>query len=250
MKRGPNGGRVMWFPPYNIRFTDDTNTNWTAHQFLGRPEPIYTYNNTERSGTLSWDIVVDHPSILNLLVSKEFASITDGEVDELLAAFWAGCLEYDIFELARIWGVFTDSDIEYFKKVISDLDVRLPNEKIRKSVENSGSFKSTSIDIESDSKEDPEIPEFNLFFENDIPLRNYNNDSDYAIETFGTYFEIYKGLASINNTDDPIYKENHRYKREEAGGSDVIPAEEFWVRYDKTIGTKAKDGLRYFFEKR
>ena len=248
-EKGPNGGRVMWFPPYNMRFTDDTNTNWSTHQFIGRPEPIYTYNNTERSGTLSWDIVVDHPSILNLLVSKEFASITDGEVDELLAAFWAGCLEYDIFELARIWGVFTDSDIEYFKKVISDLDVRLPNEKIRESVESSGSFKSTSIEIESNELERPIIPEYTLFFENDIPVRNYSGSEDFSVDPYNEYFEIYKGLASISDTTDPIYKENHRYKRAEAGGSAVVPKEEFWVRYDKTIGNKAKDGVRYFFEK-
>ena len=52
-EKGANGGRIMWFPPYNMRFTDDVTTNWSTHQFLGRPEPIYTYNNTERSGTLS-----------------------------------------------------------------------------------------------------------------------------------------------------------------------------------------------------
>ena len=247
-EKGSNGGRIMWFPPYNMRFTDDTNTNWTSHQFLGRPEPIYTYNNTERSGTLSWDIVVDHPSILNLLVSKEFASITDGEVDELLAAFWAGCLEYDIFELARIWGVFTDSDIEYFKKVISDLDVRLPNDKIRKSVESSGSFQSTAIDIEGTEVETPIVLKYNLFFENDIPLRKYN-DKTFEVKSYNEYFKVYRELAQINDTTDPSYQQNHRYERAKAGGSPVIAKEENWIRYDQTIGSKAIEGSRYFFEK-
>jgi hypothetical protein len=247
-EKGSNGGRIMWFPPYNMRFTDDTNTNWTTHQFLGRPEPIYTYNNTERSGTLSWDIVVDHPSILNLLVSKEFASITDGEVDELLAAFWAGCLEYDIFELARIWGVFTDSDIEYFKKVIADLDVRLPNEKIRGSVESSGSFRSRTVQIESTENIEPVIPEFNLFFENDIPLKNYNPET-FKIEPFNTYFETYRELASLTDETDPRAKENHKYKKAKLSGEPINQNEAGWIRYDKTIGTKSKTDEHYFFEK-
>jgi hypothetical protein len=33
--------------------------------FLGRPEPIYTYKNTSRTGQLSWKIIVDSPSVMN-----------------------------------------------------------------------------------------------------------------------------------------------------------------------------------------
>jgi hypothetical protein len=42
-ERGPNGGRVMWFPPYGLTFTESVSANWNANEFLGRPEPIYTY---------------------------------------------------------------------------------------------------------------------------------------------------------------------------------------------------------------
>ena len=242
-EKGANGGRIMWFPPYNIRFTDDTTTNWTAHQFLGRPEPIYTYNNTERSGTLSWDIVVDHPTILNLLVSKEFASLTDGEVDELLAAFWAGCLEYDIFELARIWGVFSESDIEYFQKVISDLDIRLPNEKIRKNIQSSGINNDTRVEIETDDEEAPAIPQFNLFFENDIPLPSSSyKTKTFTVEPYDTYFGIYSDLARGININ-----KNSEYQEVAVGGSSVI--NKSWIRYDKTIGEKMPPENNYFFAK-
>lgn len=86
-EKGANGGRIMWFPPYDIKFTEDNSANWTTHQFLGRPEPIYTFNNTERSGTLSFKIVVDHPSILNTLVKYELSNLTDRVVDEVLSSF-------------------------------------------------------------------------------------------------------------------------------------------------------------------
>jgi hypothetical protein len=246
-EKGANGGRIMWFPPYNIRFTDDTTTNWTAHQFLGRPEPIYTYQNTERSGTLSWDIVVDHPTILNLLVSKEFASLTDGEVDELLAAFWAGCLEYDIFELARIWGVFSESDIEYFQKVIEDLDIRLPNEVIRKKVKSAGVNNDKTIEIETDDVAAPAIPQFNLFFENDIPLpSNRYKVKTFTVESYDKYFQIYTDLANGVNID-----KNSEYQEEAAWGNTYGSGlqDKQWIRYDKTIGNKMPEGSRYFFEK-
>ena len=66
-ERGPNGGRVMWFPPYDLKVSEQNNARWESNTFLGRPEPIYTYQNTERSGQVSFKVVVDHPSILNLL---------------------------------------------------------------------------------------------------------------------------------------------------------------------------------------
>ena len=58
-------GRIMWFPPYDLNFTDNTSVNWDTSNFIGRGEPIYTYNNTERSGTLQFKIVVDYPNTLN-----------------------------------------------------------------------------------------------------------------------------------------------------------------------------------------
>lgn len=64
-QEGPNGGRIMWFPPYEIKFNDNTSVNWNSEVFIGRGEPVYTYSNTERSGNISFKLVVDHPSIIN-----------------------------------------------------------------------------------------------------------------------------------------------------------------------------------------
>jgi hypothetical protein len=27
-EKGPNGGRVMWFPPYDLKFSDSSTANW------------------------------------------------------------------------------------------------------------------------------------------------------------------------------------------------------------------------------
>ena len=243
-EKGPNGGRIMWFPPYDIKFTDDTTANWTTHQFLGRPEPIYTYNHSERSGSLSWKIIVDHPSILNLLAQKELARLTDGEIDEILTAFWAGCIEFDIFELARIWNQFSQSDIDYFKKVISGLDLRTPNGEIKTKLVQGSVFKQPD-DVKGDET-NITLPVFNaqgfgLFFENDVPLRKTLNKKKHPlydqgiVQPFDAYFERYKQLANGSTSDNvEVTKEAHY----------GVPINPEFVNYKSTLNTTD----RYFFD--
>lgn len=92
---GPNGGRIMWFPPYGLSFNENVSTQWNATQFIGRGEKIYSYVDTERSGTLSFQLLIDHPSILNSVVKS--GSDTIGDVDDVdskeqqILRFFAGC---------------------------------------------------------------------------------------------------------------------------------------------------------------
>jgi hypothetical protein len=79
---GPNGGRIMWFPPYDINFTDNTSISWEQNIFIGRAEPIYTYNYTDRKGTLSFSVITDHPSVINEMKRED---------EKLLYKFFAGC---------------------------------------------------------------------------------------------------------------------------------------------------------------
>lgn len=90
-QRGPNGGRIMWFPPYNLKFSENVNVNWNANNFIGRGEEIYTYTNTVRSGTLDFTLLIDHPSILNKWrgMSAEVENKEERERD--LLRFFAGC---------------------------------------------------------------------------------------------------------------------------------------------------------------
>ena len=64
-QKGPLGGRIMWFPPYNLKFSEDVNVDWNRNKFIGRGEDVYTYTNTERRGNLSFTLLIDHPSILD-----------------------------------------------------------------------------------------------------------------------------------------------------------------------------------------
>ena len=92
-QRGPFGGRIMWFPPYGLRFSEDSSVNWNEHSFIGRGENVFTYTNTSRSGTLEFMMVVDHPSILDY--STWYGTGIEGEEglpkDTDVYRFFAGC---------------------------------------------------------------------------------------------------------------------------------------------------------------
>lgn len=94
-QKGPFGGRIMWFPPYDLKFNEDINVNWNETNFIGRGEGIYTYTNTTRSGNLSFKILVDHPSIIDYWEGKG-KSVTNSvddkdDPEQQLLRFFAGC---------------------------------------------------------------------------------------------------------------------------------------------------------------
>jgi hypothetical protein len=123
-ERGPNGGRVMWFPPYNLVFSEQSNPNWNQTDFIGRPEPIYTYKNTSRTGSLTWDIVVDHPSILNVIVDKVLGNETNkARIDGILDSFFAGCRKYDLYELAKKYYTINPNDLHDIQQAITSKDI-------------------------------------------------------------------------------------------------------------------------------
>ena len=95
---GPNGGRIMWFPPYGLKFQESVNVGWESNEFIGRGEKIYTYKNTERGGTLSFTLLVDHPSILDMW-RKNGATKNDFDDEQTLLRFFAGC---EVLELNNI----------------------------------------------------------------------------------------------------------------------------------------------------
>lgn len=82
---GRKRGRIMWFPPYDISFNDNVAVDITSTKFIGRGEPIYTYNNTERTGMLSFKIIMDHPSYINEPTTRQQLN------DEYYASIIAGC---------------------------------------------------------------------------------------------------------------------------------------------------------------
>lgn len=64
-QKGPLGGRIMWFPPYNLSFSEQVSVDWNGNKFIGRGERLFTYTNTERKGNLSFTMLIDHPGIID-----------------------------------------------------------------------------------------------------------------------------------------------------------------------------------------
>jgi hypothetical protein len=119
-ERGPNGGRIMWFPPYDLKISEQNAAKWEENVFLGRPEPVYTYQNTSRAGQVSFKVIVDHPSILNLLVKDHFKGMSDEEADNYINAFFAGCEDVDFYGLIRKYTTLTPNDVESIKAYLNE----------------------------------------------------------------------------------------------------------------------------------
>ena len=135
-EKGPNGGRIMWFPPYDLSFDENISTAWQDNTFLGRPEPIYTYSNTSRKGNVSFKVIVDHPSIMNVLVNKELENESSNEtINQVIDSFFAGCTKYDLYDLVKKFPMFTPNDIFEVQLLNTPEDVKtvtklLPNQII------------------------------------------------------------------------------------------------------------------------
>jgi hypothetical protein len=110
-ERGPNGGRVMWFPPYDLKVSEQNNARWEENAFIGRPELLYTYQNTSRSGQVSFKVIVDHPSILNLMSQDLFKNMSEAEADNHINAFFAGCKDMDLYDMLKTYITLDVEDV-------------------------------------------------------------------------------------------------------------------------------------------
>jgi hypothetical protein len=111
-------GRVMWFPPYDIKFTDTTALNWDTTNFIGRGEPIYTYNNTERSGTLSFKVIIDYPDYMN---------DSNIDSDEIMASLAAGAMDYEDYFSTEEEGIIDNKTASQRKNETIDIKETEPD---------------------------------------------------------------------------------------------------------------------------
>jgi len=207
-ERGPNGGRVMWFPPYGLTFNDSSTADWNGTTFLGRPEPIYTYKGTSRTGSLSWKILVDSPSVMNIIVEKQLKDATKERIDSVVDSFFAGCVKYDIYDLAVKYNTLPVSDLYTFQELLKDpqkTDEELLGQIVSEiPKDNSGNegTPTSSVSTNNQSKDegpDPSVKEFEdkyldfaFYFENDIPYGNPKG----GVKSTDNYEELYKTYTS------------------------------------------------------
>ena len=120
-EKGPNGGRIMWFPPYDLSFDDSSTASWDNNVFLGRPEEIYTYKSTSRGGKLSFKMIVDHPSVMNMVVNQVLSNANSSELaDKVLESFFAGLTKFDVYELAKKYPNLNITELQQLQDVINN----------------------------------------------------------------------------------------------------------------------------------
>jgi hypothetical protein len=204
-ERGPNGGRIMWFPPYNLEFSDSSRAEFGDTSFIGRPEKIYTYKTTTRGGKLDFDIIVDHPSISNLLVDQEFKDIRpESEMTKVIDSFFAGCLKYDLYTLTRRFAFLAPQDIQTAINLIKYPEQATTIVKETPEPEPTKTEEVKSTPPASNEKiSDPKFEEIFLFFENAQP-----NDSSGTSTSKDFEFWYNQYVANKNNytTVKPLNK--------------------------------------------
>ena len=218
-ERGPNGGRVMWFPPYDLTFSDTSTANFPGTSFLGRPEPIYTYKDTTRTGSIGFKIIVDHPSVMNTIIEKQLKGQQKERIDSIIDSFFAGCVKYDVYELAKKFNMLKPSDIYEYQEVLNN--PRLTREElagvnfeIQKTVtvpapkggDNAGNSSGQDLGTPAQKKyqDDPEQKTFEdkykelaFYFHDDIP---YPQTGTVSNESYTNTYNAYKALMPTYET--------------------------------------------------
>jgi outer membrane protein OmpA-like peptidoglycan-associated protein len=213
-EKGPNGGRIMWFPPYNLTFSDDSRPEFNPTTFLGRPEPIYTYKNTSRSGQLNWTIIVDNPAMMNTIIEKQMKGANKDRVQSIIDSFFAGCMKYDLYELAAKFNTIPSKDLYTYQQILNN--PRLTSEEqiqVLQSIpvnnEGGNEGKSSGADNTSNStatgNQEAQNPQpetvdltskyegYGFYFHNDIPK---GNPAPTAASPYNVYYNEYLGLQN------------------------------------------------------
>lgn len=191
-QRGPFGGRIMWFPPYDLSITETSSARWNTNEFIGRGESVYTYVNSERSGSLSFLMLTDHPSSIDYSSWWDANGLIEGVDDGMGASdtdylrYFAGCMgngksgqsenededniiekptpmtdEYKQIEFPAIIG-----EIKKTEEINIDRDATVPPDPVFK----------------QPPENNPETVEFYMFFPN-----NYSGVLDTPANTTGKY---------------------------------------------------------------
>ena len=92
LEQGPfKGGRLCGFHLMVLPLLIIVQLIGQVSNFVGRGEPIYTYNNAERTMTLQFKVLTDHPSILNAVKKEnvpftveQFFSATGGKINRTI----------------------------------------------------------------------------------------------------------------------------------------------------------------------
>ena len=165
---GSFGGRMMWFPPYDIQINEVAIAKYESTVMIGRNEPMYNYMNSERTAVLSFTLLVDYPELLrnvDLKVENKNKAIAD------FFAFGGNPLPRAV-------------DIENWEKQIKDLEKQIPEIEGPTDQAEPTSIKATSVIIH---------------FQNDRPT---SDETDTIISTMYNNPNHYEIINGFNSAQD------------------------------------------------
>jgi hypothetical protein len=260
-EQGPNGGRIMWFPPYDLTFSDDSKPDFSQTNFLGRPEPIYTYKNTSRSGTISWKIVVDHPAVMNTIITKQLSNVSKERVDSIMDSFFAGCVKYDIYELAAKFNQIPISELFTYQEILRN--PRLTDEELQSvaveikpdpvinilikenaegtsgtdqnGVGGNGTITEATTTDKDVSSDFNEIIDLGFYFDNNCPICKNDTGTD-GQQPYNNWYDLYVGKKQT-------YIDNAPYKVQTDKSYSGSAVSDFFTKVVEANFTKIKDVL-------
>ncbi len=176
-------GRIMWFAPYDLSFDETTSANWTETNFLGRTDTLYTYNNTKRSGTFKFKLLVDHPRIVN-----QYRGRQNNELEKFFAGITTPQELLDLIEKENSLDLNTKTELE---KKLNSLVRQTKNSEGTKTKEFSVFFQNNISNVPPTTYE----TELNATY---IDIENNGKDSEIGkfLEENGSYTVEIKGFAS------------------------------------------------------
>ena len=120
-------------------------------------------------------MVVDHPSIMNLLVREHFKNLSDEQADDYITAFFAGTKDIDFYSLIRTYANLNEDDITAIQNYLSTNknpdDINRLKDGISGAVQSNPDGNQTS---EANSKN--VSSKVKLIFSNNIPYSESKNN--------------------------------------------------------------------------
>ena len=237
---GAFGGRVMWFPPYNLEFNETHNANYESTVMVGRNEPMYNYLHSERAGTIRFSLIIDYPpqisGYLGLNKHKELSEFFafGGYQDKKYFNDFAS-LEFRKFELQKRL-----QELSPAEKIIQTLT---PNEnELRVSFPNDipaiGNDNSTTIFDEN----------YELGYEINKKINVYGGTS-YGINS-GIYYPmgIENNLGVWEFNPEDIYTSQYTFNPKNSGDSSQLNVTQNLISYNNYLYTKLDYILLQAFE--
>src|SRR3972149_8390917 len=184
---------TMSFPPYVKSFSNSDSANWNKVDFLGRPEPIYTYSNSNREGSISFFVLTDYSQTVDVGVNWEDSTTYSETFSKH-------------FESEN--GINTAND---------NIEVEIKNKKKQISEYNAQLLAIASDDVGNTSTLKSQISELNSEISN-LEAKQKDNSSNVGNRKYGDeggkiYRELIKGGEETNSSGDISLKTKETKER-------------------------------------